>query len=135
MTSFIRTVAKCLAVPKFHQYQRAQGQFNYLQSFKMIKKLFYYDKDLRLLQNFVSFQLLFLKFPVNEFRFWSAEFNWEDSLNLESLLTEDEISIRDSFRQYCQVQLLPRITLANRNEGKSLALFATECCHHFLFSF
>jgi len=43
-------------------------------------------------------------------------FEWQDPLNIESLLTEEEISIRDSFRQYCQSQLLPRITLANRNE-------------------
>lgn len=43
-------------------------------------------------------------------------FNWQDPLNMESLLTEDEIAIRDSFRQYCQSQLLPRITMANRNE-------------------
>jgi glutaryl-CoA dehydrogenase len=48
----------------------------------------------------------------------TATFNWEDPLNLESLLTEDEISIRDSFRQYCQSELLPRITQANRNEGE-----------------
>lgn len=48
----------------------------------------------------------------------TASFNWEDALNLESLLTEEEISIRDSFRQYCQTQLLPRITQANRDEGE-----------------
>lgn len=32
------------------------------------------------------------------------------------MLTEDERAIRDSFRQYCQSELLPRVTLANRNE-------------------
>lgn len=45
-----------------------------------------------------------------------APFNWEDPINLDSLLTEDERAIRDSFRQYCQSELLPRVTLANRNE-------------------
>lgn len=55
---------------------------------------------------------------INYFNYFTASFNWQDALNLESLLTEEEISIRDSFRQYCQSQLLPRITQANRNEGK-----------------
>ncbi|XP_055386039.1 glutaryl-CoA dehydrogenase, mitochondrial [Condylostylus longicornis] len=43
-------------------------------------------------------------------------YKWDDPLNLESQLTEDEISIRDSFRSYCRETLLPRVTLANRNE-------------------
>lgn len=47
----------------------------------------------------------------------SATFNWEDPLNLESQLTEDEKLVRDSFRGYCQEKLLPRIVEANRNEG------------------
>uniref|UniRef100_A0A1B6BZL5 glutaryl-CoA dehydrogenase (ETF) n=2 Tax=Clastoptera arizonana TaxID=38151 RepID=A0A1B6BZL5_9HEMI len=42
--------------------------------------------------------------------------NWEDALNLNSQLTEDEILLRDSFRTYCQEKLMPRILLANRNE-------------------
>lgn len=49
--------------------------------------------------------------------YFLAVFNWEDPLNLESQLTEDEISVRDSFRSYCQDKLFPRILLANRNEG------------------
>ncbi|XP_037047602.1 glutaryl-CoA dehydrogenase, mitochondrial [Bradysia coprophila] len=43
-------------------------------------------------------------------------FNWEDPLQLESLLTEDEISIRDTFRTYCQEKLMPRVINGNRNE-------------------
>lgn len=43
-------------------------------------------------------------------------FNWEDPLNVESQLTSDEISVRDTFRSYCQEQLLPRVTRANRDE-------------------
>ncbi|XP_036797101.1 glutaryl-CoA dehydrogenase, mitochondrial [Oncorhynchus mykiss] len=35
---------------------------------------------------------------------------------LEGQLTEDEIMIRDSFRDYCQDKLMPRILMANRNE-------------------
>lgn len=54
-----------------------------------------------------------------ELCFWVilAVFNWEDPLNLESQLTQDEKIIRDSFRGYCQEKLLPRIIDANRNES------------------
>ncbi|XP_067644674.1 glutaryl-CoA dehydrogenase, mitochondrial [Eurosta solidaginis] len=45
-----------------------------------------------------------------------CKFDWQDALNLESQLTEEEISIRDAFRSYCKTSLLPRITAANRNE-------------------
>ena len=45
-------------------------------------------------------------------------FDWRDPLNLESQLTEDERLMRDSFKAYCQEKLMPRITLANRNEGE-----------------
>lgn len=43
-------------------------------------------------------------------------FDWRDALQLEGLLTEEEKMIRDSFRNYCQEKLMPRILLANRNE-------------------
>lgn len=45
-----------------------------------------------------------------------VSFNWEDPLNLESQLTQDEIIIRDSFKTYCEEKLQPRVILANRNE-------------------
>jgi len=44
------------------------------------------------------------------------QFNWQDPLLLESLLTEEERLIRDSAHQYCQEKLMPRILLANRHE-------------------
>lgn len=43
-------------------------------------------------------------------------YNWEDPLNLESLLTEEEQLIAQSARDYCQGELMPRILMANRNE-------------------
>lgn len=46
----------------------------------------------------------------------SAKFNWQDPLNLESQLTEEEVAIRDAFRGYCQAELLPRVKMANRLE-------------------
>eukprot|EP01119_Soliformovum_irregulare_P003008 TRINITY_DN13278_c0_g1_i1.p1 TRINITY_DN13278_c0_g1~~TRINITY_DN13278_c0_g1_i1.p1 ORF type:complete len:434 (-),score=107.66 TRINITY_DN13278_c0_g1_i1:55-1356(-) len=45
-----------------------------------------------------------------------VKYNWEDPLNMESLLTEDEIAIRDSVREYCQTKLLPRVTEGFRKE-------------------
>lgn len=43
-------------------------------------------------------------------------FNWQDPLNLDSLLTEEERMIRDSAHQYCQEKLMPRVLEANRHE-------------------
>ncbi|CAA7260551.1 unnamed protein product [Cyclocybe aegerita] len=45
-----------------------------------------------------------------------ARFNWEDPFNLESLLTEEEIAIRDTAHQYCQENLLPRVLKGWRTE-------------------
>lgn len=43
-------------------------------------------------------------------------FEWTDPLDLNSLLTEEERSIRDVAHQYCQTKLLPRVVKANRDE-------------------
>lgn len=53
------------------------------------------------------------------------KFDWEDAFKLEDQLTPDEILIRDQFHSYCQEKLMPRITLANRNESK-LPIFVTS---------
>ncbi|RDB25031.1 Glutaryl-CoA dehydrogenase, mitochondrial [Hypsizygus marmoreus] len=45
-----------------------------------------------------------------------AKFQWEDPLNLESLLTEEEIAIRDTAQNYCQEKLLPRVLEGWRTE-------------------
>jgi len=45
-----------------------------------------------------------------------SKFNWQDPLQLNRALSEDERLIRDSARQYCQAQLFPRILQANRRE-------------------
>jgi len=42
--------------------------------------------------------------------------NWDDILLLDKQLTEEEILVRDTARDYAQQQLLPRIQDANRNE-------------------
>ncbi|XP_005381097.1 PREDICTED: glutaryl-CoA dehydrogenase, mitochondrial [Chinchilla lanigera] len=44
------------------------------------------------------------------------EFDWRDPLVLEEQLKADEILIRDTFRNYCQERLMPRVLMANRNE-------------------
>lgn len=54
--------------------------------------------------------------------YFSVTFDWQDPLNLESQLTQDEKIIRDSFRTYCQEKLQPRVILANRNEGKTITI-------------
>jgi glutaryl-CoA dehydrogenase len=45
-----------------------------------------------------------------------ADFNWEDPLDLESLLSEDERMIRDSARAFAQDKLMPRVKDAFRDE-------------------
>jgi glutaryl-CoA dehydrogenase len=45
-----------------------------------------------------------------------AEFNWEDPLDLESWLTEEERMIRDTARAFAQDKLQPRVKEAFRNE-------------------
>lgn len=45
-----------------------------------------------------------------------VKFNWQDPLDLNGLLSEDERSIRDAARDYCQGKLMPRVLMANRNE-------------------
>ncbi|RKP13870.1 glutaryl-CoA dehydrogenase [Piptocephalis cylindrospora] len=45
-----------------------------------------------------------------------AKYNWEDPLDLESQLTEEEILVRDTARSYCQEKLLPRVIKATREE-------------------
>jgi glutaryl-CoA dehydrogenase len=42
----------------------------------------------------------------------NEEFNWEDPLNLDGELSEEERMIRDTARSYCQEKLLPRVTSA-----------------------
>ena len=45
-----------------------------------------------------------------------AQFKWDDALLFDDQLTEEERMVRDSARDYCQEQLMPRVLLANRNE-------------------
>ncbi|MFP6777163.1 MAG: acyl-CoA dehydrogenase [Alphaproteobacteria bacterium] len=46
----------------------------------------------------------------------ARRFDWKDPLCLDDMLSEDERLIRDTAHEYCQEQLLPRITLAHREE-------------------
>src|ERR1700745_711647 len=45
-----------------------------------------------------------------------APFNWEDPLDLESELSEEERMVRDAARGYAQDKLFPRVLLDNREE-------------------
>src|SRR5688572_19464689 len=46
----------------------------------------------------------------------AAEFNWQDPLDLEHHLSEDERMIRDSVRAFAQDRLQPRVQMAFREE-------------------
>ena len=46
-----------------------------------------------------------------------APFQWDDALNLNSQLTEEERIVRDAARAYCQGELLPRVVDAARAES------------------
>ena len=52
-----------------------------------------------------------------------APFNWEDPLNLEDSLSEEERIVMDSARAYCQDKLMPRVLEANRNETFEREIF------------
>ncbi|KAF8270510.1 acyl-CoA dehydrogenase domain-containing protein [Lactarius quietus] len=43
-------------------------------------------------------------------------FHWEDPLDIESQLSEDEIAIRDTARDFCREYLAPRVLEAQRTE-------------------
>eukprot|EP01101_Sappina_pedata_P005562 TRINITY_DN2573_c0_g1_i1.p2 TRINITY_DN2573_c0_g1~~TRINITY_DN2573_c0_g1_i1.p2 ORF type:complete len:461 (-),score=195.65 TRINITY_DN2573_c0_g1_i1:106-1488(-) len=45
-----------------------------------------------------------------------VEYDFEDALNMERLLSEEEKLIRDQVRGFCQERLMPRILEANRKE-------------------
>lgn len=36
-------------------------------------------------------------------------FNWEDPLNVQSQLTEEELAISETAEAYCQQRILPRV--------------------------
>jgi len=46
-----------------------------------------------------------------------SKFDWQDPLYFESQLSDEERMLRDQFRSYCQEKLMPRILMANRDEG------------------
>lgn len=53
-----------------------------------------------------------------------AKYNWEDPLDSASLLTDEEIAIRDTARDYCQENLLPRVLDAYRTENFDKTILA-----------
>src|SRR3954452_1766520 len=53
-----------------------------------------------------------------------ADFNWEDPLDLEGELSEEERMVRDSARGYAQDKLFPRVLLDNREERFDRAIIS-----------
>src|ERR1700744_2559681 len=52
-----------------------------------------------------------------------AAFKWDDPLDLESELTEEERMVRDTARDYAQEKLFPRVIAANRDGKTDPAIF------------
>lgn len=52
-----------------------------------------------------------------------ADFKWEDPLNIESLLTEEEKMVSQAAHKYCQEKLMPRVLDNNRNETFDRGIF------------
>src|SRR5208282_6170120 len=52
-----------------------------------------------------------------------AAFKWDDPLDLESELTEEERMVRDTARDYAQEKLFPRVIAANRDGQTDPAIF------------
>lgn len=53
----------------------------------------------------------------------SQTFQWNDPLRLDDQLTEEERMIKDAAHDYCQGQLLPRVTEAFRHEKTDISIF------------
>ncbi len=56
------------------------------------------------------------KGPKPALQLKDADFNWEDPLDLDGELTEDERMVRDSVRAYARDRLMPRVLKAWREE-------------------
>ena len=52
-----------------------------------------------------------------------ATYNWEDPLNLDSQLSDDERAVRDAAHAYCQERLAPRVLEAFRHEKTDRNIF------------
>ncbi|MDB5365365.1 MAG: acyl-CoA dehydrogenase [Rhodospirillales bacterium] len=61
-------------------------------------------------------QAIHLTKPAKKAEAKMTQFDWEDPLHLDELLTEDERMIRDAARAYARDKLLPRVLEANRHE-------------------
>ena len=52
-----------------------------------------------------------------------VDFQWEDPLNLASMLTEEEQMVSETAHSYCQDHLMPRVLDNNRNETFDRSIF------------
>jgi glutaryl-CoA dehydrogenase len=52
-----------------------------------------------------------------------ADFKWEDPLNLQSMLTDEEQMVSETAYSYCQDHLMPRVLDNNRNETFDRSIF------------
>ena len=52
-----------------------------------------------------------------------AKFIWDDPLQLDAQLSDDERAVRDAANSYCQERLAPRVLEAFRHEKTDRAIF------------
>lgn len=56
-------------------------------------------------------------FTCNSYQYKSlASFSYNDALQFNDQLTEEELSIYDTAKSFCKEKLLPRVIMANRHE-------------------
>lgn len=55
-----------------------------------------------------------------------STFNYLDPLDIDSQLTEEERTLRDQARNYCEGKLLPRVIKAFRDESIVFLLIFTD---------
>ncbi|XP_017299235.1 glutaryl-CoA dehydrogenase, mitochondrial isoform X2 [Diaphorina citri] len=59
-------------------------------------------------------------------RSYSTKFNWEDALNISSLLTQEEKLLRDSVKSFCDAVLHPKIVEDFRHETSDVRAIYAE---------
>lgn len=59
-------------------------------------------------------------------RSYSTKFNWEDALNISSLLTQEEKLLRDSVKSFCDAVLHPKIIEDFRHETSDVRAIYAE---------
>lgn len=58
-----------------------------------------------------------------EFCLANSTFNYTDAFDLDSQLTDEELSLKEMAHKYCQEKLMPRVLKMYREEGWDATIF------------